>query len=110
MLKIENCTSINMPSNIYKSYEVIVISDIVKTDEGYTYTKNFYNPIEYKDIEEQLRQEKDNRISDLEDKNNKLNETINNLSQLTDTYSQTIDLLMFDILPNIVTTETNTTE
>lgn len=36
----------------------------------------------------------------------KANETITNLNQLTDMYGQTLDSIMFDILPNINTTTT----
>lgn len=41
------------------------------------------------------------QIKKANEKNNALQETVNNLNQLTDMYGDTIDSIMFDILPNL---------
>lgn len=85
MIKKVNCTSTNFPSNTFKSYEMVIISDIVQTDDSYTFTQNIYNPYEYEEYKLDESKEKDGKIQDLQNKLNTANEIINKLNNDIDT-------------------------
>ena len=101
MIVLINQTSIKKPNNILiTGYDVRMCENIVQLEnEQYQYDITIYTKAEYKEIEEQLAKEKENKLIELETKNTEL-------QQLTDMYGQTLDSIMFDILPNINTTTT----
>jgi hypothetical protein len=85
MIKKENCTSPSLPSNSFRSYEIIIISDVVQTDNGYSFTQNIYNPYEYEEYKLNESGEKDGKIQDLQNKLNTANVIINKLNNDIDT-------------------------
>ena len=96
MQVIENCTSIKEPNNEFKSYEVIIVSNVSKTENGYLFNKTIYNPLEYEEYKLNALKEKDIKIDDLQNKLNEANGTINNQNQLVNSL---IEMVITTTLP-----------
>lgn len=81
MRVIENCTSVNEPRNQFKSYEIIIVSNIIKNENNYSYTQTTYNPLEYEEYKFN-NIGKDTKINELTTKNTDLTNTIDSMADM----------------------------
>jgi len=104
--KIDNITSIDDSNKKIQGDSIIIFGDsqeyiILESD---TITLNIGDTIDISNLTDARDYFIKGKEIWYQEQIKKSNETISKLNQLTDMYGQTLDSIMFDILPNITTT------
>lgn len=92
MKKLINQISIKRPNSILiTGYDVRVCNNIIQLENGqYQYDMIIYTKVEYKEVEEQINREKDNKLIELETKNTELNQTVINQNELVNSLTEMV--------------------